>query len=252
MMLTGRVGKPGNGIVVLRDYSNSQGLFDMGADSRYLPGHIRLANGQGINEISSRWGVDLGTVFTPIDLKNLLERDKIKALLVFGEDPLAEARNVKLTGGVEFLLVLDHFMTATATEADVVLPASLPIETEGSLTACDRRVQRIHKIFEPPTGMENWRIINELAGKLGPPFAYASVQDIANEIRTTVPAYRDMDGGPFWSPLLFGTAFMTANGKGRFSSLPIDLSSQNIDKKPYVASENYFLLNIKGRLMENT
>jgi predicted molibdopterin-dependent oxidoreductase YjgC len=37
MMLTGRVGKPGNGIILLRDYSNSQGLFDMGADAPYSP-----------------------------------------------------------------------------------------------------------------------------------------------------------------------------------------------------------------------
>jgi hypothetical protein len=71
------------------------------------------------------------------------------ALLVFGEDPLVATANLRLTGGVEFMLVVDHFMTATAAEADVVLPASLPAETDGSFTACDRRVQKIQKLFEP-------------------------------------------------------------------------------------------------------
>ncbi|MGD0235703.1 MAG: NAD(P)-binding protein [Syntrophorhabdales bacterium] len=250
MMLTGRVGKPGNGIILLRDYSNSQGLFDMGTDSRYLPGHIRPEHAKGIGELSSLWGVDLSTLFTPVNLKDLLERDKIKALLIFGEDPLAAPHNVRLTGGVEFMLVLDHFMTPTAMEADVVLPASLPIETEGSFTACDRRVQQVAKIFEPRTGMENWQVISTLAGRMGVTLSYTSVKDIANEIRATIPAYNDMNGGPFWGQSPLRTAFMTTNGKGRFSALPIDLSPYSIDKKQYVSSENYFRLNIKGRLME--
>jgi formate dehydrogenase major subunit len=250
MMLTGRVGKPGSGIILLRDYSNSQGLLDMGVDSSYLPGHVSMENTKDIENLSSLWGVDLSTVFTPANLKDQLERDKIKALLIFGEDPLAAPHNVRLTGGVEFMLVLDHFMTATAMEADVVLPASLPIETEGSLTACDRRVQATGKIFEPRSGKETWQVISDLAGRLGLPFAYISVKDIANEIRAAVPAYCDMNGGPFWGRALFKEAFMTANGKGRFSLLPINLSPHNIDKKQYVSSENYFHLNIKGRLMK--
>jgi hypothetical protein len=59
-----------------------------------------------------------------------------------------------------------------------------------------------------------------------------------------------MNGGPFWGQSPLRTAFMTTNGKGRFSALPIDLSPYSIDKKQYVSSENYFRLNIKGRLME--
>ncbi len=41
MMLSGRVGKPGSGIVILRDFANSQGLLDMGVDPAYLPGYVR-------------------------------------------------------------------------------------------------------------------------------------------------------------------------------------------------------------------
>ena len=163
MMLTGRVGKPGNGIILLRDYANSQGLLDMGVDARYLPGQARNEHGAAVQELSITWGTDVRAVFRPVDLKAQLEGDRIKALLIFGEDPLIATSNLRLTGGVEFMLVVDHFMTATAMEADVVLPASLPLETEGSLTACDRRVQKVKKIFEPSAGMENWQIISALA-----------------------------------------------------------------------------------------
>ncbi len=250
MMLTGRVGMPGSGIILLRDHANSQGLFDMGLDARYLPGHTRPEDAEGIEKLSSLWGTDLSTVFTPRDLGERLEREKIKALLIFGEDPLAAPYAVRLTGGVEFLLVLDHFMTATAMEADVVLPGALPIETGGSLTACDRRVQATAKVFEPRTGMENWQVMSKLADKLGLAFAYRSAREIADEIRAVIPAYGDVDGEPFWGESLFRTSFMTADGKGRFSPLPIDLSPYNIDKKECLSSENYFRLNIKEKLVE--
>ena len=83
----------------------------------------------------------LEDVFKPVDLKDAMEKDRIKGLIVFGEDPLFRASNLKLTSGADFMVVVDCFMTETAMEADVVLPASLPIETEGTFTACDRRVQ---------------------------------------------------------------------------------------------------------------
>ena len=53
-MLTGRVGKAGNGIIILRDFANSQGLFDMGADSRYLPGNVG-GKGRGGNQEDRRY-----------------------------------------------------------------------------------------------------------------------------------------------------------------------------------------------------
>jgi hypothetical protein len=78
------------------------------------------------------------------------------------------------------------------------------------------------------------------------------VKEIADEIRAAIPAYNEMNGGSFWGKSLLQTSFMTENGKGRFSSLPIDLSPYSIDKKQYVSSENYFHLNIKGKLVEST
>ncbi|OPY76952.1 MAG: Formate dehydrogenase H [Syntrophorhabdus sp. PtaU1.Bin153] len=248
MMLTGRVGKPGNGIIVLRDFANSQGLLDMGVNTGYLPGNVRPENTAGVAALSGLWGTDLKTVFTPVDLKEQLEKEAIKALVIFGEDPLYLTSNLRFTGGAEFTVVVDSFMTSTATEADVVLPASLPTETSGSYTACDRRVQSFPRIFEPKTGMETWQVIAKLAEELGSPFALTSVGDIAKEIQEANPFYKEGGDSYFWGNGFLTERFVTQSGKGRFMVLPIGLTPFSLDKKPYLASEQYVRVKIKGRL----
>jgi formate dehydrogenase major subunit len=250
MMLTGRVGKAGNGIVVLRDFANSQGLLDMGVDPGYLPGYVSHRDKEQIAALGKKWGADLAAIFKPVDLKEAMEKEKIKAVIVFGEDPLYATSNFKLTGGAEFLLVIDSLMTTTAVEADVVFPASVPVETEGSYTACDRRIQRMTKVFEPLTGMENWQIIVKLAEKLGTKMSFAAVNGIAKEIEKIVPFYKGVAPGSFWGKGFLGKAFMTPSGKGRFSTVSMDTSPCNMEKKPFLSSENYFNVKIRGKLTE--
>ncbi|OPY72435.1 MAG: Formate dehydrogenase H [Syntrophorhabdus sp. PtaU1.Bin002] len=168
--------------------------------------------------------------------------------MIFGEDPLYLTSNLRFTGGAEFTVVVDSFMTSTATEADVVLPASLPNETSGSYTACDRRVQHFPRIFEPKTGMETWQVIARLAEELGSPFAITSTADISKEIQKANPFYKESEGSYFWGNKFLAEHFMTQSGKGRFMPLQIDLTPFSIDKKPYLASEQYVRVKIKGRL----
>lgn len=248
MMVTGRIGKPGNGLVILRDFSNSQGLVDMGVDSRYLPGFIRGGEAERIDNLGTRWGVDLRAVFKPGDLMGALENDRIKALLIFGENPLQEVSNLKYTGGAEFILVVDHFMTETALEADVVLPAAMPVETGGSYTACDRRVQRFAKVFEPRAGMENWQIIAELARRSAADMHVSSVEQIFAEIGEVVPFYSNLSPEGFWGRGFLSGAFATATGKGRFRSITVDLETTNGEKTPYLFSEQYYNTKVKGKL----
>ncbi len=248
MMVTGRVGKPGNGMVILRDFSNSQGLMDMGVDSRYLPGFIRAGQEKRIDDLGKKWGVDIRPVFKPVDLAAALEDDRIKAILIFGENPLEEVSNLKYTGGAEFTLVVDHFMTETALEADVVLPASMPVETSGSYTSCDRRVQRFPKVFESKTGMENWQIIAELARRTGTDQGFTSVEGIFDEIAKVVPFYGNLSPDGFWGRDILARDFETDTGKGRFRVLRVDLETTNVEKTPYLFSEQYYSRKIKARV----
>ena len=250
MLLSGRIGKPGNGIILLRAFANSQGLLDMGVDSRYLPGHVRNCDDKGIEALARLWGTDVRDIFKPVDLKDAMGRDRIKGLVVFGEDPLFSTSNLKLTSGVEFMVVVDCFMTETACEADVVLPASLPIETEGTFTTCDRRVQAVAKICASPTGMENRQIIKALAERMNIALGPDGTPEIDEEIRKAAPLYARVGEGGFWGEGLFEERFMTENGKARFALFQIDVTPFSGEKRCYLSAENYFDLHIRHKLSE--
>ncbi|MGD0229756.1 MAG: molybdopterin-dependent oxidoreductase [Syntrophorhabdales bacterium] len=249
MMLSGRLGKPGSGIILLRDFANAQGLFDMGVDPAYLPGHVRAHDAARIAGLGKLWGVNLEEIFKPVNLKDALEKDRIKGLLVFGEDPLFATSNLKLTSAAEFMVVVDYFMTATAMEADVFLPASLPIETEGTFTAADRRVQRLPRVFASRTGKENWEIIKGLAEKMGIALTPLSTDDIGKEITQAFPAYGMLAPEGFWGENLLAKTFMTPNGKGRFAVFDIDVTPASGEKRHFLSGENYFISQVRSKLM---
>ena len=247
LLLQGRIGKPGNGLILLHDHANSQGLLDMGVDPRYLPGLVSVHNRSGIARLERLWKTDLEQIFNPVDLKTEMEKEKIKAMIIFGEDPLAVPANRKYFSGVEFLLVSDHFFTQTAAQADIVLPASLPIETSGSITSCDRRWQKIVRVFPPKNGMENWQIIKSLAGKIQMPLPFNSTDEIMNEIRKANLHYQDISSGEFWGAALLREKFPTPSGKANFRPAEIELSPCNQEKQTLLASETYFQMKIKGK-----
>ena len=43
LLLTGRIGKANNGIILLREFNNSTGLMDMGVNPDYLPGYVKFS-----------------------------------------------------------------------------------------------------------------------------------------------------------------------------------------------------------------
>jgi formate dehydrogenase major subunit len=178
-----------------------------------------------------------------------LARGKIKAAVIFGEDPLASDAAADLLAAVEFKLVVDFFLTATASEADVVLPMSTPLESAGTYTACDRRVQRSAAILPPRAGMTNLEIIGKLTEKTGMPLRFAGVDEIFKEIGQANPFYQGMEAGGFWGKDLFRETFHTASGKGKF--LPLAIAPGTCDKKkqPLLSSENYIQFKIKSKLM---
>ncbi len=248
MLLTGRIGKQGNGIIILRDFANSQGLVDMGVDTKYLPGFIGAEDTKGVESLGKKWNKDLKAVFKPVDLVKELEGDRIKALLIFGENPIYDVSSLRFTGGAEFMLVADHFMTETALEADVVLPMAMPVETSGSYTACDRRVQRFGKVFEAATGMETWQLIRGLAARLGSNMTYSAPEDIYREIEDAVPLYGSLAADGFWGPDFLSGTFPTATGKGAFTTIAVDLNPASAQKTPYLHSEQYFNARIRAKV----
>ncbi len=96
-----------------------------------------------------RWGVRLSST-RGLNVTEMLEaagEGTLHALYVIGENPAvsdADTHHVeKALGRLDLLVVEDLFLTRTAQLAHVVLPAAAGwCETEGTVTASDRRVQR--------------------------------------------------------------------------------------------------------------
>jgi len=69
-----------------------------------------------------------------------------RGLAIFGEDPELEFDENEL----EFLMVQDTHMTATAQKADVVFPLASYPEINGTFVSSGRRLLRCNKAVEPP------------------------------------------------------------------------------------------------------
>src|SRR3990172_3781108 len=120
---------------------------------------------------------------------------KIKALYVFGEDPLITLPNLeRLKNGLrqlEFLVVQDQFMTHIGSYAHVILPGASFAEKDGTFTSMERRVQRVRKVIAPVgDSRPDWKIFCDLSAKMGYPIDYQDPSDVMEEIASLVPLYR--------------------------------------------------------------
>ena len=67
----------------------------------------------------------------------------------------------------------------TAELAHWVLPTAAYVEKDGTFVNCHGRLQRIGRAFPPLAGaLEDWRVLVELAGKLGLPYGWRGPEDI--------------------------------------------------------------------------
>lgn len=198
-MLCGKVGVEGGGCNPLRGQNNVQGACDMGALFNTLPGYGGLDNDELFARYEKLWQVKLprrpGKPATEV-WDNIMNGD-IRGLYIFGEDPAIADPNIghvrSALQEVDFLVVQDLFLTDTAREADVVLPAACFAEKDGTFTSTERRVQRVRKAVDPPgEARPDWRIFCELAQRMGYPMTYNNAEDIFKEICTLLPQYHGM------------------------------------------------------------
>ncbi|MDD1758726.1 MAG: formate dehydrogenase subunit alpha [Methanotrichaceae archaeon] len=196
-LICGHMGKQGAGIFPLRGQNNVQGACDMGALAEFYPGYRKADDPETTKIFSQAWGIEflpVGRGLTATEMIDAAMEGKIKAMYIVGEDPINSDPNAsharEALKNLDFLVVQDIFMTATARLADIVLPASAWAEKEGTYTSTERRVQWSNKAIEPPAEAKaDLEIICEVAGKLGLQFAYPDAAAVLSEINRLVPAY---------------------------------------------------------------
>jgi predicted molibdopterin-dependent oxidoreductase YjgC len=81
-------------------------------------------------------------------------------------------------------------MNETTELADVVFPAASFAEKDGTFTNTERRVQRVRKAVGPiGESRPDWKIIADIATRMGYPMDYRTSKDIFEEIRKVTPSY---------------------------------------------------------------
>ncbi|CNK20780.1 formate dehydrogenase H [Yersinia frederiksenii] len=196
-LLTGNLGRPNVGVGPVRGQNNVQGACDMGALPNMYPGYQPVTDPATLEKFAKAWGVPslsdkIGYSLT--DVPHKVKEGKIKANYVMGEDPLQTEPDLSMMreafSELELLIVQDIFMTKTAAEADVILPATSWGEHEGVYSAADRGFQRFEKAVDPQGDVKpDWEIISLMATALGYPMKYHNTQEIWDELRELCPLY---------------------------------------------------------------
>ncbi|MBQ9931332.1 MAG: molybdopterin-dependent oxidoreductase, partial [Firmicutes bacterium] len=156
------------------------------ADLAVLSGHIGSPR-DGILQIkaknNSQGLVNLGITAGAEALEG------VKALMIFGEDPDADL------SGLDFLMVSDTHMTATAEKADVILPGTGFAATDGTFTNTEGRVQAVNQAIYEDVVFSNWELGAELAHVFEVELPWEETFDIADEMIEKLAWYRDAELG---------------------------------------------------------
>lgn len=199
-LVCGQIGRPGTGINPLRGQNNVQGACDMGCLPNVYPGYQGADDPTIQQKFSQSWGEEVARTpgLTSLGMtKGTLEGD-FRGLILFGEDPVVtdpDQNHVRAAlKALDLLVVAELTMTETAKLADVILPAASFAEKEGTFTNCERRVQRISQVLDPPgTAMGDWQWLKALAEKLGSQqLSWTNSEQVFDEMASLTPAYQGM------------------------------------------------------------
>lgn len=195
-LLTGNIGKESSGVNPLRGQNNVQGACDMGALPTDYPGYQKVTSPTARAKFEEAWGLALNPKqgFMIPDMFGAAIDKELRAMYIFGEDPVltdADANHVRRgLQTLDFLVVQDIFMTETAKIADVILPGTSFAEKSGTFTNTERRVQRVNQAIQPIANTKvDWKIICEVASRMGYPFLYQSPEEVMQEIASLTPQY---------------------------------------------------------------
>ena len=200
-LLAGHVGKYGSGLNPLRGQNNVQGGGDMGAIPNKLSGFQDIESDDAARaRFEAAWGVTIDPHYGwhLTQMFDAMERGELRTLYVIGENPAQseadQTKARKLLTDLDCLIVQDIYLTKTAELADVVLPGSASwVESSGTVTNSERRVQLVRKALDPPGDArdDNW-IITELARRLGHEWQAPEAERIWDELRSLSPMHTGM------------------------------------------------------------
>ena len=267
--MTGNYGRPGTGGYPMRGHNNVQGASDFGCLKDYYPGYESVSDESVREKWARAWGVEperlsLEAGSDNFEMVEHARTKQIRAMYVIGEETaFADADTTNVHEGftnLDFLVVQDLFFSRTAQFADVVLPGCPSVEKEGTYVNTERRIQRFYEALAPlGDSRPDWRILTELAARMGHDWGYTHPSQIMAEAARIAPlfagvSYERLEGfsSQVWpvtaegksTPLLYTDKFKTPDGR----AILYPLEWQPPQEAP---DEQYDLTLNNGRMLEH-
>ena len=194
LLMTGNYMRPGTGAYPMRGHNNVQGASDLGSMPNFLAGYQSVSDPDVRARHEAAWKVKLPSTkgLDNHEMVEAIQQGKLKALYVIGEEMSIVDSNANYVADafakLDFFVVHDIFFSATCRFADVVLPGAPSLEKEGTFTNTERRIQRLYQVFEPLPGCRpDWKIIQDLANRLGADWNYQHPSEVMDEIASLTP-----------------------------------------------------------------
>ncbi|MDQ6666114.1 MAG: molybdopterin-dependent oxidoreductase, partial [Acidobacteriota bacterium] len=176
-LLTGKLGKPGSSPFSITGQCNAMGTREAGFASS-LPGYRKFENQKDREDLAALWNIDAARIpsargLAYPDIIEACVSKKVRALWIIATNPVVSYPNYDVLkqglGNLEFLVVQDGFHPTPTTElADLVLPAAIWGEKEGTYTNSERRVSKVNRAVDPPgEAKSDFDIFLDIAARLG-------------------------------------------------------------------------------------
>jgi len=174
--VTGNIGRPGGAPFSITGQCNAMGTRETGFTGT-MPGYRPYDDPAARAELAALWGIpesalpaERGKAYP--DIINAVVAGRIKGLWIIGTNPLVSFPNREVLeyglSALDLLVVQDGFDTPTTACADVVLPAAIWGEKEGTYTNSERRVSRVRAAVDPPEeARPDFDIFLAVADRLG-------------------------------------------------------------------------------------
>ena len=191
-LITGRIGKEGNGPFSLTGQPNAMGGREVGGLANMLPAHRDLLNPAHREEVQAFWGgtkISDKPGFTATEMFQALADGRMKAIWIVTTNPIVSLPDLNMVEkglqNAKFVVVQDiSNRSDTVKYADVVLPAAAWAEKDSVFTNSERRITLLPKVIDAPgEALDDTEIIKRFAEKMGfgESFNYLNNSEIYDE-----------------------------------------------------------------------
>ncbi len=176
---------------------NVRGAIDLGLTPGFLPGRVTLDTAR--EHYVDAWGsVPAQPGLDTAGVLNAAAAGSIDTLVLLGADLEEDFPDrIRMRAGLDavgFTIAVGAFAADASARADVFLPTTVWGEKVGSMTNLEGRVMRQARLVTPEgLTMDDWRIAQELAARLGTDFGFDTVENIQDEIARVAPAHAGVD-----------------------------------------------------------